>query len=207
MYKLNLSHRMPRVYSNYKYQRIIYHSSRGHRPYTVAKLLAQEGLPASRNGIGKFIRKYRQTGTIRVLPGAGRPSIITPEMKAIVDEQMEKDDETTATQLHALLREKGFQLSLRTVLRCRRELGWTFRGSKYCQLVREVNRVKRLEWAKRVSEKKDTYDDVIWTDESSVQLETHKRFCFRKEGCQPRLKPKYVEYAYTFVNTCLHVNT
>ena len=173
----------------------------------MAKLLAQEGLPASRNGIGKFIRKYRQTGTIRVLPGAGRPSIITPEMKAIVDEQMEKDDETTATQLHVLLREKGFQLSLRTVLRCRRELGWTFRGSKYCQLVREVNRVKRLEWAKRVSEKKDTYDDVIWTDESSVQLETHKRFCFRKEGCQPRLKLKYVEYAYTFVNTCLHVNT
>ena len=38
----------------------------------MAKLLAQEGLPASRNGIGKFIRKYRQTGTIHVLPGTGR---------------------------------------------------------------------------------------------------------------------------------------
>lgn len=87
-------------------------------------------------------------------------------MKAVVDEQMEKDDETTATQLFALLKERGFQASRRTVLRCRRQLGWTFRGSKYCQPVREVNRIKQLEWAKQLNKKGDNFDDVIWTDES-----------------------------------------
>ena len=76
-------------------------------------MLAREGLSATRNG--KFVAKYLRTGSIRVLPGAGRPSIITPEMRAVVDAQMEKDDETTATQLHALLKEKGFKISLRTV--------------------------------------------------------------------------------------------
>ena len=105
-------------------------------------MLAREGLSATRNG--KFVAKYLRTGSIRVLPGAGRPSIITPEMRAVVDAQMEKDDETTATQLHALLKEKGFKISLRTVQRCRSQLGWTYRGSKFCQLVREANKTKRL---------------------------------------------------------------
>ena len=34
-----------------------------------------------------------------VQPGLGQPSIITPEIQAIVDQEMEKDDETMATQL------------------------------------------------------------------------------------------------------------
>ena len=42
----------------------------------------------------------------------------------------------------------GYKISLCTVLRCRRSLGWTFRGSAYCQLVRNVNKQKRREWAK-----------------------------------------------------------
>ena len=182
---------MPALYSRYKYQRILQHSSRGARPYSIAKLLREEDLRASRNGIAKFLKKYQRTGTTRVLPGAGRRSVISPEMKAVVDEQMERDNETKAEQLHRILSEKGFKVSLRTVLRCRELLGWTFRGSKYCQLVREANKSKRLEWAKKCLEEEDDYfDDVIWTGESSIQLETHKRFSFRREGCQPRLKPR-----------------
>ena len=51
--------------------------------------------------------------------------------KAIVEEQMKRDDETTAFQLHRLLINKGYQLSRRTILRWRRSLGWTFRGKLY----------------------------------------------------------------------------
>ena len=61
---------------------------------------------------------------------------------------MHIDDETTAHQLHRLLQSRGYKIRLRNVLRCRRSLGWTFRGSAYCQLVRNVNKQKRLEWAK-----------------------------------------------------------
>ena len=57
---------------------------------------------------------------------------------------MQQDDETTAYQLRRMLVEKGVQISLRTVLRCRTTLGWTFRGSAYCQMIREENKVKRL---------------------------------------------------------------
>jgi len=74
--------------------------------------------------------------------------VISEEVKRIVEEQMRKDDETTASKLHVLLLQLGHRLDLRTVLRCRTSLGWTFRGSAYCQLMRAVNKQKRLEFAR-----------------------------------------------------------
>ena len=54
----------------------------------------------------------------------------------------------------------------------------------YCQLIRQANKEKHLEWALA-----HLHDNVLWTDESSVQLQCHKRFCCRKKGEQPWPKP------------------
>ncbi len=176
------------VYSKYKKQRILFFHFQGIRPPTIAKLIREEGMLASRRGIAKFIERYRVTGSIGRKPGSGRPTKITEEIKAIVEEQMQRDDETTAVQLHALLQSKGYTISLPTILRCRTSLGWTFRGSSYCQLIREANKEKRLEWA--TAHQNDHFKDVIWTDEATVQLETHRRFCCRKIGQRPKNKPR-----------------
>ena len=168
------------VYSTYKKQRILYHHFRGFRPPTIVKLLQEENMRASRWGIAKFLKRFCKDGTILRRVGSGRPSKITAEVKAIVEEQMRLDDETTAFQLHRLLTEKGHNLTRRTILRCRTQLGWTFRGSSYCQLIREANKEKRLNWA--VQNRNATFEDVVWSDESSIQLETHRRFCCREEN-------------------------
>ena len=179
------------VYSSYKKQRILCLYFGGYKPSTIAKFLREEGMQASRRGVDKFIQRYRQTGTIARKPGSGRPSKITSEIKAIVDEQMRTDDETTAVQLHALLKSKGYDISLRTILRCRTSLGWTFRGSAYCQLIRDVNKQKRLEWARTYqSEAENGFNNIIWSNECTVQLETHRKFCCRKQGKRPKNKPR-----------------
>ena len=159
----------------------------GLRPPAIAKELQKEKLKCSRVGVHKFLKHYRETGSIGRKVGSGRPSKATAEIKQIVEDQMRVDDETTAYQLHRLLTEKGYSISLRTVLRCRTALGWTFRGSTYCQLIREGNKVKRLAWAR--DHLHDTFDDVIWNDECTVQMESHRRFACRKQGEPPRPKP------------------
>lgn len=181
------------VFSEYKKQRILYYNLQGFKVPTIAKLLQEEGMSAcSRRGIAKFLKRYRETGTIARRPGSGPPSKITAEVKRIVEERMRADDETTAVQLHAHLNSLGYSLSLATILRCRSALGWTFRGSSYCQLIREANKTKRLEWArKNEGEAAEGFLDVIWSDECSIQLETHKRFCCRKRGEPPKNKPRY----------------
>ena len=59
-------------------------------------------------------------------------------------------------------------------------------------MIREANKVKRLAWA--VENQDDDFDDVIWSDECTVQLENHRRFCCRKVGHAPKPKPKYASY-------------
>ena len=71
-------------------------------------------------------------------------------------------------------------------------LGWTFRGSKYCQLIRDQNKQKRLQWAKQYLPEAIPFGflDVIWTNECSVQLESHRRHSYRKKGEHAVLKPR-----------------
>ena len=176
------------VYLTYKKQRVLYLYAQGYKPPTIKKVLEEENLKCSRVGIYKFLKNYHATRSIARRVGSGRPSKISAEIKQLVEEQMRSDDETTAYQLHRMLTEKGYSISLRTILRCRTALGWTFRGSAYCQLIREANKQKRFEWAQQ--HLGQSFDDVIWTDESTIQMESHRRFACRKRGEAPRPKPK-----------------
>ena len=181
-------------FTTYQKQRILYFYYQGWKAPTIAKLLKQEGLSASRRGIDKFLKRFLETGSIARQPGQGGPSKITTEIKEIVEAQMRLDDESTAIQLHQLLISRGYNISKRTVLRCRTSLGWTFRGSAYCQLIREANKAKRLAFAQKYVEEATSateFEDILWTDECSVQLETHRRFCCRKCGEPPKHKPRY----------------
>lgn len=180
---------MQMVFSEYTKLRILYYSNQGYKPYSIAKILEEsESILVSKFGVAKFLKKYTETGTTARKAGSGRPSKITAVVKQLVEARMREDDETTATQLHRMLQENAIDISLSTILRCRTSLGWTFRGSTYCQLIRDANKVKRLAFAQ--AHRDDTFSDVIWTDECTVQLENHRRFCCRKIGEAPKPKPR-----------------
>lgn len=91
--------------------------------------------------------------------------------------------------LQVVLKRCGLDVSISTILRARLYLGWTYKGSAYCQMIWEVNKAKRLEWAKE--HVGDAFVEVIWTDETTVQLETHKRYCCRKNGQKNKPRPKH----------------
>ena len=67
------------VYSTYKLQRILYYYFQGYKAPTIAKLLREEKLKASRVGIAKFLKKYTETGSIGRRPGSGRPTKVTAD--------------------------------------------------------------------------------------------------------------------------------
>ena len=71
-------------------------------------------------------------------------------VQQIIETAMQEDDETTATQLQTKLADHGIYISLATILRNRRLLGWVYRGSAYFQLIHIVNKQKSLEWAKLI---------------------------------------------------------
>ena len=70
-------------------------------------------------------------------------------------------------------------------------------------MIREANKEKWLRWAQTyVTEASDGVLDVVRTDECTVQLETHRRFCCRKQGEKQREKPRCAIVEYTSVHMC-----
>ena len=80
-----------------------------------------------------------------------------------------------------------------TIKRARKAAGWVCTKTCYCQMVREVNKVKRLEFCLKVREDNDDFGNVIFTDESSVEIERSTTTRFRKVGetYKPAPKPKH----------------
>ena len=175
----------------YQKQKIIFYNSQELLPSQIVSALKVEDIHTTRQTVARFLRRFQQTKTIALEKGSGRPSKITPQVRYIVDQAMKDDDETTATQVHKHLTAHGISISFSTIIRCHSMLGWTFRRSKYCQLIRQQNKIKRFLWACDNFNEAATngFSDVIWTDETTVQLESHRRHSFRKKWEPAALKP------------------
>ena len=95
-------------------------------------------------------------------------------MAALVEQKMREDDETVAVQLHvhAMLKEHGYNTSLRTIVRCWTSLRWIFRVLS-ANLRIEALRVGMAVY-NRILRAVRSFSDVTWTDESSMQLESHQ---------------------------------
>ena len=164
----------------------------GHSYKDIQKRLAEEGISVTVKSLYLLVAKFRQTNSVVDRPRAAVPKILNEEHYREIDSALSENDELTSRQLCALLTEKHPELSmsLSTVERARRELGWVVTAPKYCQLIREGNKVKRLEWCIKMLETNERFHDVVFTDESSIQLETHRRRCYRRKTAPRKLKPR-----------------
>ena len=59
-------------FSEYERQRIVSLWHDGFKAPAIATILAKENLPATRQGIQKFLKKYTESGTIGRKEGSGR---------------------------------------------------------------------------------------------------------------------------------------
>ncbi len=173
-------------------QRVIILSKNGFTLGEIKARLEEEGIHISKTSLCLLIKKYRETGSIADRPRARVPKKLTDEHYVFIDNALEKDDELTTRKLHHLLVDAfpNLDVSHSTVKRARRELGWVSTTPKYCQMIRENNKVKRLEWCKKMLKDKECFDDVIWTDESSVMIDPYSRKCYRRIGEPRKLKAR-----------------
>ena len=73
-----------------------------------------------------------------------------------------------------------------------RRLAGHFAGVVIANLL--VNLTKQNGWIGVKYKDKVAADEFkdVWTDETSIQLETHRRFCCRKQGERPNNKPRHI---------------
>lgn len=98
---------------------------------------------------------------------------------------MEINPELTSRQLYALFNTKfSAPVSLSTVQRACRALGWGAERTRYCALICEVNKEKRMTWC---------LEQIAEGDPTSYGLMSAQKIAYQKEGHPVRLaaKPKH----------------
>lgn len=178
---------MPQL-GEYSRVRLLLLIKKGFRIKTIIHCLKKEGISVSRATVWRFKKHVRTTSSIMPLLRSGRKSKLVNHY-ALLESLMNENDELTAAQIKNILEnDYGVKVTKSTIRLTRRLLGWTYRRPAYCQTIRMNNIDKRLAWAE--ANLSNDFHDVIWTDETTVQLETHKRLCSRKKGFTPKLKPR-----------------
>ena len=153
----------------------------------IQKKLEAEGIYTTRQTVANTIARFQATGLVEDRHRSGRPRSVTEDMYRFIDEAMAEDDELTARKLLSKMIDKfgPLDISERTVARARQELGWTYSTTRYCQAIRIANMEKRMVWSREMLERGELFENVIFTDESTIALERHRKKSYRKKG-QPR---------------------
>ncbi len=184
--------------SNYAKNRIISLKNLGYNFSEIRKKLMIESIPVSYKTIRIFMKKWQMTGSVKDLKRSGRKANGNRAvLEDFIEKAMRDNDELTSTKLRLKIEDElGYVIPKSTLCKIRNKLGWVIKTTRYCQLIREVNRVKRLEWCqKMLTELNDPnpFHDVIFTDETKIQMDAHGTICFTKVGepAKRKAKPKY----------------
>ena len=134
---------MPRICLKTR-RRILILNRRGYTVDNIHARLMEEEIFVSKRSIYRLLKKYREHHTYADLRKPPRKLILNKEQVSFIDKEMEKNDEITARKMHGLLLERWphLNISLSTIKRIKRNLGWVVTRPKYCQLLRDINKQK-----------------------------------------------------------------
>ena len=93
----------------------------------------------------------------------------------------------------------GLNISVSQVKIMRKKLQWTKTNRKYGQFVNIKNRQIRVQWCLRALETKETFKDVIFVDETCVEMRTSGKIFFYQKGARiecPTLKVPKPKHPY-----------
>lgn len=113
------------VSSDYCKLRILSLFWQGYKVSTIVEyLVLEDEILVSKQGVRQFLKRYADFHTIGRKPGSGLTPKLSLGIQRLIEATMRNDDETTATQLQAMLAQHAIYVSLATIVRNRHQLGW-----------------------------------------------------------------------------------
>ena len=130
---------------------------------TIRKLLHdQKGVTVTKRAVRNLCLKAEQTGSVADKRRHGR-SKLNEEQKQYLDRLIQDKPDSTAKELATKLQEEyNVVLHRSTVSRARKQLGYTSAAVKYCQMIRNTNKDKRLEWCREMQEAHEEFNVSIY---------------------------------------------
>ena len=160
---------------------------------SITERLRQEDIIITSRSLQRLEKKFCDKGIFKDLPRKKRSKKLSQAMVEFLNDKLEEDDELTSTKLKALLVQNwpDLNVSVDTIRRYRRAEGWVCTRPHYCQLIRHINKRKRVAWCEEEIKSKDDFADIIFSDECACSTtRATRRLCFRKRKQPRKLKQK-----------------
>ncbi|KAK3099483.1 hypothetical protein FSP39_005100 [Pinctada imbricata] len=123
---------------------------------------------------GSLVRRRSTNG--------GNATKIRPVHMRFLNIWLSKNNELTSKDIVDKLRSTfGVGISHGYARIIRRKLGWMKSTGKYCQLISNKNKAARKAWCCDAWHRRDTFEDVIFCDESSIEMNSNGRLFFHRE--------------------------
>lgn len=154
--------------------------------FSIREIAARQEV--SVGGIHYILERHRETGTNADRPRSGAPRVTTRQEDVFIETTSKRDRFLTARQLRAEVvtaRESVGKLSASTVRDRLTKAGLNGRVSCRKPLLREINRQKRLEWARaHLNWTPAQWERVLFTDESKYEIfgNRRRRYVRRRPG-------------------------
>ena len=163
------------------------------RNFCYSKILShleEEGIRVSKVSLYLLFKKYEETQSIEHLKRRPRQQRLAKYHYRFIDDIMAENNDYTSRQLHSALMSQHpdlHDISVSTIKRARVSLGWISKKTRYCALISNCNQEKRVKFCNMLTTNKELeFLDVIWTNECSVQLESHRKITYHNhQECVP----------------------
>ena len=132
--------------------------------------LKEEGFHVSIGGVYHVLKKWKKDRMLCDYPRSGRPRALNSAMHDRISQWLTECNELTLNDIRLKSHAEGFNVSRSCIGRALKRMGWSAHATRYCQLIREQNKVKRIEFCQKLLQDCDTLDDVVFTDECMIQL-------------------------------------
>ncbi len=153
---------MPKIKAEIKYRIIQLHKT-GHGRIRICKyIFKQFNSKISPSTVRNIIAKYNRTGEIlKTLPRSQKKRKFgdKEEHLIFVENEMRETRDISSGALSRKIKEKfKISYSAASVRKFRKRIGWTCSAPKYCQMIRDVNKEKRVEWCRDMLASNETFD-------------------------------------------------
>ena len=139
---------------------VIHQRQDGHGYGTIRKLLQQEKrLTVTKRTIRKLCDKFAATGSVTDKKRVYPCTFGSQEHLEFLNQAVEDEPSATAKELAAKVFDQyNIRVCKTRINDLRRKLGYTNSTPRYCQMIREANKVKRLDFAQRLIAENEQFD-------------------------------------------------
>ena len=171
---------------------IVRHYNNGEKCKTIRRCMNENGYEITRRQIEHLIKNYKKGYFIPDSPTVNPRTAVSVSHRdmEIVKSSLTTNPDQSARDIRKELLQDGSKVSLSTVKRVITRCGFTSDVPRYSHMVRVANQQPRVEFCNMLINTNDSMDDIIFTDESSVQLHNNKSSCYRLIGAGNRQLPK-----------------